>query len=125
VNTCRDSYFLRDCYGCSDCYGCFGLKNQKHHIYNVGYSETEYKTQIKILLEKSIECQKMEYQKFLEKSGYDRYIPKVMRSENVTDSSRVFDSKDISHSKIISKSENLRYATNFRDTRMGMDIDQW
>jgi hypothetical protein len=125
VNTCRDSYFLRDCYGCSDCYGCFGLKNQKYHIFNISYSEDEYKNRLKAHLEQSIESQKKAYQKFLELWCFDSYIPKVMRSENVSDSSRVFDSKNISHSKIISTSENLRYATNFRDTRMGMDIDQW
>lgn len=125
VNTCRDSYFLRDCYGCSDCYGCFGLKNQKYHIFNVAHTESDYKDKMINLLEQTIEIQKFNYKKFLEKSGYDTYTPKVMRSENVTNSSRTFDSKNITHSKIISKSEDLRYATNFRDTRKGMDIDQW
>lgn len=66
VNTCRDSYFLRDCYGCSDCYGCFGLKNQKYHIFNISYSEDEYKNRLKAHLEQSIESQKKAYQKFLE-----------------------------------------------------------
>lgn len=50
---------------------------------------------------------------------------KVMRSENVSDSSRVFDSKNVSHANIINRSEDIRYTSRVLDTRLVMDVDLW
>lgn len=101
------------------------LRNQQYQIFNTQYSEKEYKEKLSHLLLQSIEKQRVDYNLFLKESGYDIHVSKTMRSENVSDSTRVFDSKNISHSNIINNCEDLRYATNFRDTKVGMDIDQW
>jgi hypothetical protein len=37
---CEYSWFLQNC---SDCFGCISLKNQKYCIFNIQYSEEEYK----------------------------------------------------------------------------------
>ncbi len=125
VNACRDSYFLTDCYGCQNCYGCINLRNQQYQIFNIKYTEKEYIEKLSLLLSQSIEKQREDFTIFMKKSGYNIHASKTMRSENVSDSTRVFDSKNISHSNIIQNSEDLRYATNFRDARVAMDIDQW
>ena len=125
VNTCRDSYFLTDCYGCQNCYGCVDLKNQQYHIYNTPYTEEEYKKRLTQLLILPIEKQQADFIHFMNQSGYNTHRTKVLRSENVSDSSRIFDSKNVSHANIINRSEDIRYTSRVLDTRLLMDVDLW
>lgn len=46
---CSQLEYCNDCIGCSDCYGCIGLRNQKFHILNRKFSETEYRKNIQYL----------------------------------------------------------------------------
>jgi len=40
---CSYTEYSANCLNCSNCFGCAGLVNQKYHIFNKAYSESEYK----------------------------------------------------------------------------------
>ncbi len=42
-NDCSYGYFLK---GCRDCVGCVGLKQKRFYIFNVAYSEAEYRSKV-------------------------------------------------------------------------------
>ena len=42
-NTSNDLAFCYDLQGCSECIGCVGLRNQKFHVFNKAYSESQYR----------------------------------------------------------------------------------
>ena len=43
---CLDSSFLFNCVGCSNCFGCVNLRNKKYYIWNIQYTQEEYKKEI-------------------------------------------------------------------------------
>lgn len=43
---CSDCHYGIDLKGCSDCIGCYGLRQQRHCIFNVRYSESEYRSKL-------------------------------------------------------------------------------
>ena len=44
---CRNSAYLIDCKNCDSCYACVGLANKRYCIFNIQYTEDEYKNRIK------------------------------------------------------------------------------
>lgn len=70
---CNDCYFSYDLSGCQDCLGCVNLRNQNHCIFNVQYSEEEYKKKLdsyKLNNQVGLEKFKQEFQKFKDKQYY-------------------------------------------------------
>lgn len=48
-SNCSDCILCSNCIGCRDCFGCANLRNKRFYIYNVAFSEVEYRKKIAAL----------------------------------------------------------------------------
>lgn len=125
LSDCRDSWFLYWSDGCSECFGCFGLKNKKYYIFNIEYSENDFRKKLDELLSLSVEQQRKITYNFFEQHGYSMIPRDNVNTESVFNSTRVYNSKNIYSSFAIRDSEDIRYASNLLDARLVLDGEQW
>jgi len=83
---CHSSAFLFDCRGCSDCLLCWNLREKRHCIRNVQYSEEEYRKQRAEIDLSSSQTYGQLRSEFLEHVRNDAIHPPVWKHGTVLDS---------------------------------------
>ncbi|MFH0770309.1 MAG: zinc-ribbon domain containing protein [Candidatus Peregrinibacteria bacterium] len=83
---CHSSAFLFDCRGCSDCFLCWNLREKRHYIRNVQYSEKEYRRLRADIDLSSFNVYAQMHREFLEHLSRDAVHPPVWKRGTVLDS---------------------------------------
>ncbi len=120
---CSDSSFLIDCRSCSDCFGCVGLRNKKFCIFNVQYTEQEYREKLKTFdlgSRQNVEKMKREVQ------ALNLKLPKQnifsQNSENVS-GNYIFNSQNVAESYDVQKCQNVKFCGTLNTVNNSYDWD--
>jgi hypothetical protein len=60
---CSGLHWCHSCSGCQDCFGCANLRGKRHYIYNMPFSEKEYRAKMKVIRELSPAVVKLDIEK--------------------------------------------------------------
>lgn len=106
---CRDSAFLYGCRNCNNCFGCVNLLHKKFCIFNVQYTEDEYRERLEQLQtnrHSSIQNITTQLQDLISQENYSHQS--IIQSENC-DGAYIENSKDCHNSYFAKQSQDLEH----------------